>query len=163
MPHTDLPEGPSIQLAISNAIVRLYKDQLGRGPTKSRTNWAGPDIIICTLEQSMTPAEQSLVHMGEHGRLRDTRMFFQYATEPEFRAIVEGITGRKVRAFVSGIDTKHDVSVEVFYLEPRSDGGDPRMDGPPRMDGGDPRIDGGDPRSDGRKPGLDGDGGPPAS
>jgi hypothetical protein len=27
-------------------------------------------------------------------------------------------TARKVRAFVSGIDTNQDVSSEVFYLEP---------------------------------------------
>ena len=31
-------------------------------------------------------------------------MFFQYATEKEFRAPAERITGRTVRAFVSGID-----------------------------------------------------------
>jgi uncharacterized protein YbcI len=37
----------------------------------------------------------------------------------EFTDTVEGITGRKVRAFVSGIDTEQDVSSEVFYLEPR--------------------------------------------
>jgi uncharacterized protein YbcI len=56
--------------------------------------------------------------MGEHQRLRDVRMFFQYATENTFRESVEQITGRKVIAFVSGIDTERDVSSEVFYLEP---------------------------------------------
>jgi uncharacterized protein YbcI len=104
---------------ISNAMVRLYKEQFGRGPTKTRTNYAGPDILITTLEQSLTPAERRMVAMGEHQRLRDTRMFFQYATVREFTDTVEGITGRKVRAFVSGIDTEQDVSSEVFYLEPR--------------------------------------------
>ena len=34
---------------------------------------------------------------------------------------VEAITGRVVRAVVSGIDTKHDVASEVFYLEPLAD------------------------------------------
>jgi uncharacterized protein YbcI len=38
-----------------------------------------------------------------------------------FRETVEEITGRKVRAFVSGIDTAHDVSSEVFYFEPNGD------------------------------------------
>jgi hypothetical protein len=32
---------------------------------------------------------------------------------------VEQITGRSVRAFVSGTDTEHDVSSEVFYLYPK--------------------------------------------
>jgi uncharacterized protein YbcI len=47
-------------------------------------------------------------------------MFFQHASEKEFRDEIERITGRKVWAFVSGIDTERDVSTEVFYLEPLS-------------------------------------------
>ena len=102
---------------LSNAMVRLYKEQFGRGPTKAHSVYAGRDAVLCTLENSFTPAERSLARMGEHQRLRDTRMFFQYATENEFRETVEQITGRKVRAFVSGIDTERDVSAELFYLE----------------------------------------------
>jgi uncharacterized protein YbcI len=37
---------------------------------------------------------------------------------PNFTGTVEEITGRKVWAFVSGIDTQQDVASEVFYLEP---------------------------------------------
>ena len=48
-------------------------------------------------------------------------MFFQHACEDDFRESVERITGRKVRAFVSGIDTDTDVSSEVFYLERPAD------------------------------------------
>lgn len=97
-------------------MVRLYKEQFGRGPTKARTDFAGPDTVICTLEDSMTPAERSLAALGEHQRLRDTRMYFQYATEGEFVGIVERVLGRKVRAFISGMDTNRDVSAEIFYL-----------------------------------------------
>ena len=61
---------------LSNAMVRLYKEQFGRGPTKARSVYAGADAVLCTLENSFTPAEQSLARMGEHQRLRDTRMFF---------------------------------------------------------------------------------------
>jgi uncharacterized protein YbcI len=103
---------------LSNAMVRLYKDQFGRGPTKVVTNYAGPNVLIATLENSLTPAEQRMAELGEHRRLRDTRMFFQHATVDQFNEAVERITGRRVRAFVSGIDTEQDVSSEVFYLEP---------------------------------------------
>ena len=113
-------EGFSIQLEVSNAMVRIYREQFGRGPTKCRTNYAGPNALISTLEDSLTPVERNLVAMGEHQRLRDTRMFFQYATETEFRETVEQITGRRVVAFVSGIDAVRDVSCEVFYFEPQS-------------------------------------------
>lgn len=108
----------SVLAEISREMVRLYKEQFGRGPTKARTDFAGPDTLICTLEDSFTPAERKLAELGEHQRLRDTRLYFQYATEDEFRSIVEGILGRKVRAFISGLDTRVDVCAEVFYFEP---------------------------------------------
>ena len=98
-----------------------YKEQFGRGPTKARSNFAGPDTLVCTLEDSLTPAERKMAGLGEHQRLRDFRQFFQYATEAEFRASVERITGRSVRAFISGTDTREDVSAEIFYLHPVQD------------------------------------------
>ena len=109
----------SVRAQLSREMVRLYKEQFGRGPTKARTEFAGPDALICTLEDSLTPAERRLAEMGEHQRLRDTRLYFQHATEAEFRGVVEKALGRPVRAFISGIDTNEDVSAEVFYLEPR--------------------------------------------
>lgn len=108
----------SMQAELSREMVRLYKDLFGRGPTKARTDFANADTILCTLEHSLTPAEQALVGMGEHQRLRDTRMYFQHATEERFREVVERVTGREVRAFISGIDTGQDVAAEIFYLGP---------------------------------------------
>jgi uncharacterized protein YbcI len=103
---------------ITNAMVRLYKELFGRGPTKARTNYAGPDTLVATLGNSLTPAEQAMLALGEHQRVREIRMFFQHASESDFKETVEQITGRKVWAFVSGTDTAKDVSAEVFYLEP---------------------------------------------
>ena len=100
-------------------MVRLYKENFGRGPTKARAHWAGDNTLLVTLENTLVHAEQNLVKMGEHQRLRDTRMFFQYATVREFCEPVEQITGRKVRAFISGRDTEVDgFSVELFHLHP---------------------------------------------
>jgi uncharacterized protein YbcI len=56
----------SMQAELSREMVRLYKDLFGRGPTKARTDFANSDTILCTLEHSLTPAEQALVQMGEH-------------------------------------------------------------------------------------------------
>jgi uncharacterized protein YbcI len=107
----------SILAEISREMVRLYKEQFGRGPTKARSNFAGPDTLICTLENTFTPAERRLAEMGEEQRLRDTRLYFQHATEKQFCETVERVLGRRVRAFISGLDTGKDVSAEVFYLE----------------------------------------------
>jgi uncharacterized protein YbcI len=108
----------SIRSEISREMVRLYKEQFGRGPTKTRTEFAGPDIVVITLEESFTPAEKRLAEMDEHQRLRDTRLYFQHATKGEFIGVIERILSRKVRAFNSSVDTHKDVSIEVFHLEP---------------------------------------------
>jgi uncharacterized protein YbcI len=103
---------------LTNAMVRLYKELFGRGPTKARTDYAGPDTIVSTIQNSLTPAERNMIELAEHQRVREIRMFFQHASDTEFRNTVEQITGRKVWAFVSGIDVAEDVSTEIFYLEP---------------------------------------------
>jgi uncharacterized protein YbcI len=103
---------------LTNTMVRLYKELFGRGPTKARTDYAGPDAVLATIENSLTPAERKMLELDEHQRVREIRMFFQHASGAEFVRAVEEITGRKVLAFVSGMDTDTDVSSEVFYLEP---------------------------------------------
>lgn len=107
----------SPMLEISNAMVRLYKEAFGRGPTKARAQFAGQDTLVVILEASLTVAERNLVAMGEHQRLREARLFFQYALEDQFRGIVEQALSRRTVAFVSGIDTERDVAIEVFTLE----------------------------------------------
>jgi uncharacterized protein YbcI len=104
--------------SISNEMVRIYKDQFGRGPTKTRTQWAGPDVIVVTLEQTFTPAERKLCQLGEHARLRELRLLFQYAEVQVFCDPVERLTGRTVRAFLSGIDTEADLATEMFVMHP---------------------------------------------
>jgi uncharacterized protein YbcI len=104
---------------VSRAMIRIYKEQFGRGPERAHSHYAGPDAIVCFLEQTLTPVERTLTTIGEQQRLRDMRMLFQYAAEDEFRCAIEHITGRKVTAFVSGIDVQADVASELFTLEPR--------------------------------------------
>jgi uncharacterized protein YbcI len=119
----------SILMELSNTMVRLHKDQFGRGPTSARSFWVGPDAVACFLEDTLTPAERNLAKMGAHQRLRDTRLFFQYATIRELCEPVEQITGRKVRSFHSSIDTKVDgLSIETFVFYP------PGQDGPSRIE-----------------------------
>src|SRR4051794_22248968 len=116
-------------MAISNEIVRLYKLQFGRGPTKARTYWGGSDVLSVVLEDTLTPAERNLVKMGEHQRLRDTRIFFQYASVREFCEPVERITGRTVRSFHSSIDTKVDgLAAETFIFYPEGQEGPSRTE-----------------------------------
>jgi uncharacterized protein YbcI len=86
-------------------------------------------MLICVLEDSLTPAEKKLRAMGEYERLREARMFYQYAARADFVEPVERITGRRVRSFISGTDAKEDVSVETFVFYPEDDDGSSGRDG----------------------------------
>ncbi len=114
----------STLLAVSNAMVKLHKEQFGRGPTHARSHFAGPDALLCVLEQVLLPAELKLIELGDDNRVRDARVAFQVATAEEFIAEVEAIVQRKVRAFGSAIDTQQNVVFENFAFEPRQAGQD---------------------------------------
>ena len=113
----------STLMDVSNAMVRLHKEQFGRGPTHARAHFAGPDALMCVLENVLLPAELKLVELGERGRVRESRIAFQAATQPEFVAAVEQILHRKVRAFGSAVDPAANVVFEAFYFEPRESDG----------------------------------------
>ncbi len=116
--HEEPSRSPMLQIATE--MVRLYKEAFGRGPTKARAQFAGPDLLIVTLKDSLTVAERNLVALGEIERLREARLFLQYAMENNVRAVVERILERKILAFASGIDVREDLAVDVFTLEPRA-------------------------------------------
>jgi len=105
-------------------MVKLHKEQFGRGPTHSRADFAGPDTLVCVLHDVLLPAEVKMVEMGSQERVRESRVAFQAATASEFIAAVEQIVYRKVRAFASGIDPDSNVVFETFLFEPRDSNGD---------------------------------------
>jgi uncharacterized protein YbcI len=108
----------SLLASISNAMVALHKEQFGRGPMRARSHFAGPNTLVCVLEDALLPAERKLVDMGEHQRVRESRLAFQAATTEEFVGAVEQVVGRKVRAFASATDVAQDVVFENFAFEP---------------------------------------------
>ena len=48
----------SVLQAVSNAMVRLHKEQFGRGPIQARSHFAGPDALTCVLEQVLLAARE---------------------------------------------------------------------------------------------------------
>jgi uncharacterized protein YbcI len=128
--HPTQDPGPSVLAQVSNEMVRIYKEQFGRGPGTSRAAWATRDVLIVVLEDTLTPAEYNLTLFGEHERLRQMRIFLQYASVSAFCEPVERLTGRKVRSFISGIDTSVDgMSIETFVMYPHG-----AEDGPSRAE-----------------------------
>jgi uncharacterized protein YbcI len=107
------------EAAISAEAVRIYKQRIGRGPRRTRTYWAGADTVVIVLEQTLTVAERRMRALGEHQHLRDLRALLQTDGRSDFCDCIERITGRKVRALISGIDTVADVATEIFVLHPQ--------------------------------------------
>ena len=127
-PRTDTqqPKYGALLQDVSNALVALHKEQFGRGPTRVQSHFAGPDALVCVMDDALLPAERKMVDMGEQQRVREARMFFQVATAAQFIETVESITGRTVRAFASASDPDRSVVMENFVFEP-----DQRADGRP--------------------------------
>ncbi len=120
---TEAAAAPTLEIA--NAIVRTYKELLGRGPSKARVLFAGADVLVVVLEDTMTAQESTLASLGEHERLREHRLVLTTSAEDQFRSIVEGALGRRTLARVSGFDIHRDVAAEIFTLEPVTTNGDP--------------------------------------
>jgi uncharacterized protein YbcI len=109
-------------LQISNAMVRLYKEAFGRGPTSARAQFIGSDTLIVVLEDSLTVMERNQLAFDQRRRLRESRLEIQDAMEHKLRAAVEDVLGRRTVAFISGVDPRRDVSIELFMLEPEISG-----------------------------------------
>jgi uncharacterized protein YbcI len=106
---------------IANAIVHLYKQAYGRGPTKARARFLGSDLLVVLLEDNLTVAERNLVALGEFARVREQRLLMHVAFEDQKRAVVERIVQRRVVGAISGIDPRRDVCAEIFTLEPSAE------------------------------------------
>lgn len=110
-------------LEIADAIAAAYKDALGRGPKKTSVHLAAPETLVAVLESTMTAQERTLAALGEDERLREHRLVLTAALEDRLRSIIERALGRRTLAFLSGIDTRRDVTANVFTLAPPSTNG----------------------------------------
>jgi uncharacterized protein YbcI len=109
-------KGGALNAAISNAIVGLLRENVGKGPTKARTIHSDK-IVLCVLEDTMTRAEQNLATSGKEDYVLGMRHAFQETMQEEMTEAVEALTGRKVVAFMSANHIDPDVAAEVFVLD----------------------------------------------
>ncbi|HWD77028.1 MAG TPA: Na-translocating system protein MpsC family protein [Solirubrobacteraceae bacterium] len=105
----------SRSLEVSNAISRLHKQFIGRGPTNSRTAIDG-NLVVCLLEGGFTRAEQTLNDNDKQDLVVAGRVGLQESMRQAMIAAVEEITGRRVRSFMSANDLEHDLQTEIFVL-----------------------------------------------
>ena len=101
---------------ISNAIVQVFRECYGRGPTKAKT-YLVDNFVFTVTEDILTTVERTLVDRGHEGLVRDVRLTFQAAVAPRFKAAVEEVTGRRVVTYHSQVVFDPPMGFEIFVLE----------------------------------------------
>jgi uncharacterized protein YbcI len=101
---------------ISNAVVKVLHEYTGRGPTKAKT-YIGDELVSVVLADTLTRGERTLVAGGGDQTVLDVRKDYQRMMRTALVGAVEGITGRKVIAFMSDNHIDPDYAVESFVLE----------------------------------------------
>src|SRR3954464_4322880 len=112
----DAPGRGPVSAAISRAVVRLFSEHTGRGPTKARTTIDG-DLVVVLLHDSMTRAEKTLVPAGKPAEVLRIRRTFQETMRPSLIEAVEGLTERTVLSFMSANDVDPDAAAEIFVMD----------------------------------------------
>jgi uncharacterized protein YbcI len=106
------------EVAVSDAVTRLYLDKFGKGPLRADTT-VREDVIVTVLYDIFTPAEKALIEGGKQDSVLITRQLWQHATEGLFREAVGRVTDRTVVAAISGFAVPECMATEVFVLAPQ--------------------------------------------
>lgn len=103
--------------AVTNAVVGIFTECYGRGPTKAKT-YAFDDYLVTVLEDILTTVEETLVGAGREDLVRTVRLTFQETVANRFKRAVEDVTGRRVVTYHSQVVFDPPMSFEFFVLEP---------------------------------------------
>jgi uncharacterized protein YbcI len=101
--------------AISSAIVTIFADCYGRGPTKAKT-YSFDNYLVTVLEDILTTVERTLVDRGEEDLVRTVRLTFQEAVADRFISEVAEIAGRDVIGYHSQVTFHPPMGFEIFVL-----------------------------------------------
>jgi uncharacterized protein YbcI len=113
------PDGERLA-AVSNAIVGIFSEYYGRGPTKAKT-YLVDDYVLTVLEDILTTVERTLVERGHEDLVRRVRLTFQEAVAERFMNAVAEATGRRVVTYHSQVTFHPPMGFEIFVLEPEEE------------------------------------------
>ena len=84
---------------------------------KAKT-YALDDIIVVVMRGSgFTPLERTIMDSGQPDRVVAMRQDFQRVMAKRYRETIEGLTGRKVVAFLSQAHVEPDITMEIFCVD----------------------------------------------
>lgn len=99
--------------------VAMTRRHWGKGPTKCRAAWAGPDTLVLMLADGLTAAEQTVRGAGHEREVIAFRGLYHEAMNDRMTDLVERLTGRRVRAAMNGSHADPDLTALIFVFEPQ--------------------------------------------
>lgn len=109
-----------LEAEISDAVIKFEKEYMGRGPLETKTYIIG-DMVLVRLKGVLTQAEHQLASPGDmtNGRdlIKQMRITLLEKGRPLLEAVVESITGCKVKSLHTDISTVTGERIILFTLE----------------------------------------------
>jgi uncharacterized protein YbcI len=102
---------------VSNAIVQIFAECYGRGPTKAKS-YQFDNYLVTVLEDIFTTVEETLVNNGHHDLVRQVRLTFQETVAERFKGAVAEVMGRQVLGYHSQVVVDPPTGFEIFILGP---------------------------------------------
>ncbi|PHM07121.1 DUF2294 domain-containing protein [Nostoc sp. 'Peltigera malacea cyanobiont' DB3992] len=84
-----------LETEISQRIISLYNDRLGKSPSQIICHFFDTEIVI-SLENSVTQAEQTLLKAGYDTLAEQVRLYLEKIIKPDLKNLIEEIIGQPV-------------------------------------------------------------------
>lgn len=115
--HHELPDrgGGALNAAIARAVVRIYHDHAGRGPTRAQA-FHRNELVVVLLQDTMTQSERTLAAAGRGEAVLEARRALQAVIRPLLAGAVGELTASTVEAVLFADSVQPDLAAEVFVL-----------------------------------------------
>jgi uncharacterized protein YbcI len=109
-----------LETEIAEAVIRFEREFMGRGPEETKA-YIIDDLVLVRLRGVLTPAEKNLatIDSSAHGRalIKQVRIELIEKARGMLEAIIQDITGRKMRSLHTDISTTTGERVIIFTLD----------------------------------------------
>ena len=117
--QTTLEDRSRQAVEISNQLDRSHREHFGRGAGNVKTV-IQKGFVMHVPRGHLHAVEKTLISGGHEQLVIDCRFAFQQMMRDNYIGIIENVTGRKVRAFLSQNHIDPAIATEMFVLEPES-------------------------------------------
>jgi uncharacterized protein YbcI len=108
-----------MEAEISREILAIQLDSYGRGAASVRAHVLDDTVLVLLDGLELQPSEEYLIESGRPETVVVVRNQFEQAIAPNFSAVIERVTGRRVVGFASQQQVSEPrFAVEVFRLKP---------------------------------------------